>query len=235
MSKLVFEFDVEQVVSTYLDHVATTRHRYELDGESVTLQTKRFDSGDGTEPIEDRASRARWSAGKKGSATEVPGGFLRLRFRDEGDVFFDTSSKQIARPAVHTLGFTLDADQGRGTRSDALDYIRRGLRYIAQTFEGRDVTFALDERLHDRLFAPERASRSVTVSSNAEAKLRLTFHRNPDALRFEVVDPASPTIWCGRGYFGKRLTLSFTGASVDAAVARKLEKHRKTLLLDDSE
>jgi hypothetical protein len=45
MRKLVIEADVEHVVNTYLDQFETTRYRYEIDGASVTLQTKRFDNG----------------------------------------------------------------------------------------------------------------------------------------------------------------------------------------------
>lgn len=234
MSKLVIESDVERVVNTYLDQFETTRFRYELDGASVTLQTKCFDNGRGA--LEARAARAPWSAIKKGVATEITGGgFLRLHVNDARDVFFDTATKQIVRPATHTLRLALGgAGQAPRTWSAALDELRRTLRYLALTFEGRDVTFALDESLHDRIFAPERTCKAVTVSSNAEPKLRVTFHRNPATLRFEVVDPASPIIWEGQGTLGKRLTLSFNGATIDPAIERKLKKHRKTLEPDAS-
>ncbi len=229
MSKLVIESDVERVVNTYLDQFETTRFRYELDGASVTLQTKCFDNGRGA--LEARAARAPWSAIKRGVATEVTGGsLLRLHVQGERDVFFDPSTKQIVRPATHALRLALGgAGQAPGTWSDALDHLRQTLRYLAQTFEGRDVTFALDETLHDRIFAPERTRRAVTVSSNAEPKLRVTFHPNPATLRFEVVDPASPIIWEGQGTLGKRLTLLFHGATIDPAIERKLKKHRKML------
>lgn len=229
MRKLVIEADVEHVVNTYLDQFETTRYRYEIDGASVTLQTKRFDNGRG--PLEARAARTPWGAIKKGVATEIAGGnFLRLHVTDERDVFFDTATQQIVRPATHTLRLALGGvGEAPRTWSAALDELRRTLRYLALTFEGRDVTFALDESLHDRIFAPERTCRAVTVASNAEPKLRVTFHRNPATLRFEVVDPASPILWEGQGTLGKRLTLLFNGATIDPAIEGKLKKHRKRL------
>lgn len=232
MSKRVIESDVEHVVNTYLDQFETTRYRYELDGASLTLQTKRFSNGN--RGLTDTSERTPWSAVKRGVAVAVMGGrALRLHVTGERDVFFDTATGQIVRPAVHALRLALGgAGEAPPTWSDALDHLRRTLRYLAQTFEGRDLTFALDERLHDRIFAPDRTSRTVTVSSNAEPTLRVTFHRNPDVLRFEVVDPASPLLWSGQITRHKRLTLVFEGATIDETLERRLKKHRKTLQPD---
>ena len=232
MSTLVVESEVVELLCSYLDQLRITHYRYEFDGDRVSLQTKRYDSTNGGP--RSRAAQAPWSVGKAGAVSEVAGGYLKLRFAGERDVFFQKNEKSIVRPTRYDLRVGVGgAGSARGQWADTLDVLQRSFRYIFQTFEGRDVRFALDADVAARLFSSEGKQKTVTVSSNAGVKLRLEFLPQSDTLLLNVIDPASPTIWDGEGHRGARLVLWLYGATVDDALARKLKKHRRILRPDD--
>lgn len=233
MSKLVVESEDVEVLHAYLEHLRMTRYRYEIDGASVSLKTKRYDNS-GDEPSEARAARTPWSAGKKGKARELAGGYLRLSVRGERDVFYSSKTKAIVRPTRYELRFTTESTgSAQGAWRAALGYVGRGLRYLLSTFERRDVLFALDDSVADGLLSITGKQKALTASSNAGAKLRLQLLRAPETLLFVVDDPASPFIWDGECQVGDTLVLSFGGATVDAATERKLKAHRKVLRPED--
>lgn len=234
MIKLVVESEDVEVLHAYLEHLRTTRYRYEIDGASVSLKTKRYDNSGGDEPSEARAARTPWSASKKGTARELSDGSLRLSVRGERDVFYSSETKAIVRPTRHELRFTTESTgSAQGAWRAALGYVGGGLRYLLSTFERRDVVFALDGSVADGLLSTTGKQMSLTVSSSAGAKLRLQLLRAPETLLFVVDDPASPFIWDGECQVGDKLALSFGGATVDAAMERKLKAHRKVLRLED--
>ena len=233
MSKVVVESEDVEVVHAYLEHLRTTRARYEIEGGRVSLQTKRYDNS-GDEAPEVRAARARWSARKEGTAHTVPGGFLRLCVRGERDVFYRVERDEIVRPTRYELRLSAGRpSSAQQAWRDALAFVERGLRHLVSTFEGRELRFALEDDLADRLRAFAGQQKRATVSSNTAARLRVRLLREPPTLRFEVDDPGSTFIWDARCDLGDELALTFGGATVDAAAEGKLKRHRKTLRPED--
>ncbi|HNM06628.1 MAG TPA: hypothetical protein PKK05_27155, partial [Leptospiraceae bacterium] len=108
--KYTIETQKEQVFNSYLDQTVTTVYCYEIDGNSVVLKEKEYDSSLGAD--RGAASRAKFKVAARGKVIPLSEKYGKLYFKDQYDVFIDFSDcsllKKTDQSVSYSFKFTTD-------------------------------------------------------------------------------------------------------------------------------
>ncbi|HMV79233.1 MAG TPA: hypothetical protein PKN56_15535 [Leptospiraceae bacterium] len=226
--KYTIETQKEQVFNSYLDQTVTTVYCYEIDGNSVVLKEKEYDSSLGAD--RGAASRAKFKVAARGKVIPLSEKYGKLYFKDQYDVFIDFSDCSLLKKTDQSVSYSFKFTTDEKKRiSSAFKTAGTVFRNLFSETEEREIKFDFPDAVPDILLEGNSGRvRSLTIGSSVKGiGMKIQYFAEQHRILFYVLNPEESTIWRGDLVFGRTSWFTVYFHSLDPMQNQKFGKFSK--------
>ena len=222
--KYKIETYTEQVFNSYLDQSMTIVYSYEIDGTSVVLKAKEYDSSLGADSTE--ASKAKFKLLAKGKVVSLSKKYGKLFFKGSYDVFIDFTERAVLPDEGQSVSYSFQFPSNEKERLSAAFKSADKIfsRLFAET-EGREIQFDFPDSVPEKLLQGKSSVRSFTIGSSEKGLgMKIQYYAEQKRILFYVLNPNENSVWRGDLVFGKTSYFTVYFHSLDPMQNQKFKK-----------
>ncbi len=222
--KYIIETQTENVFNSCLDQSTTTVQLYEIDGTSVVLKAKEYDSSLGAGSAE--ASKAKFKVLAKGKVVSLSKKYGKLFFKGHYDVFIDFTERAVLTDGAQSVSYSFQFPSEEKERLSAAfkSADKTFSRLFAET-EGREIQFDFPDAVSERLLQGKSSVRSFTIGSSEKGLgMKIQYYDEQKRILFYVLNPNKNSVWRGDLVFGKTSYFTVYFHSLDPVQNQKFKK-----------
>lgn len=226
--KYKIETQTEQVINSYLDQSMTAVYCYEIDGASVVLKEKEYDSSLSADRSEE--SKEKFKVTARGKVIFLSEKYGKLYFKDQHDVFIDFIDRSLLQNMEQSVSYSFKFPKSENERiTSALKKAETVFRKLFFELDGREIKFEFPGSVPEKLLQGHSGKvRSFTVGSSEKGiSMKIQYFAEQHRILFYVLNPKESSICRGDLVFGSTSWFTLYFQSIEPELNQKFRKFSK--------